>query len=128
MVRDVRPVEEAIVLGNLDADALLYWSGEAETDADRAFLAEAGRLAKALDAARAAASAAEEEVMRLSVEQERVRQNLAAVGDGSTAAERYLASLLQIEDRISAANERADTARAEAERLNDALEAHLASA
>ena len=125
VVRDAYPMEQVIALGELDDSAILAWSGEAATDADRAYLDEAARLMQARSAAADALARAEGEAETLTRDQERVRRLLSTVQNPSAAYDRYLAQLLGLEDRIAEATAATQTARAAAAAAGDALTRHL---
>jgi hypothetical protein len=126
VLRDLRPIEEVVVLGTLDEAALLAWSGEATDDATRAYLDEAAALAGAQARAGAALSEAEAEARALGAEQERVRRLLGSVANPSEAYDRFLSDLLALEDRIAGATAATEAAREAEARAREAFAAHLA--
>ncbi|GGL70585.1 DUF4139 domain-containing protein [Wenxinia marina] len=126
VMRDVRPVTEQQAIGLMDPDTLVYWSGEVDDAADAAFLTEAARLARAASDAESALNDVEDDIRRLSTEQDRVRRNLGSVSETSTAYERFLADLVAIEDRIGEATLQAERLRGEAADLRAAFDAHVA--
>ncbi len=125
-VRDVYPYEQVIEIGTLDEATVLAWVGQATDDATRAYLEEAARLMREADRAGDALAEAEAAQARLSNEQERVRRLLSSVPRPSEAYDRFLATMLELEDRISAGTQGAEALRAAAEAARGALEAHLA--
>lgn len=125
-VRDVRPYEQVVEIGTLDEATVVAWVGQATDDATRAYLEKAARLMRDADRAEDALAEAEAAQGRLANEQERVRRMLGSVPQPSEAYDRYLASLLELEDRIAAGTGEAESLRIGAERARSALEAHLA--
>jgi len=125
VLRDRYPFEQVVQIGMLDEVTVLAWVGQVSDEASKAYLQEAARLMREADRAGEALEQAEAEEGRLSQEQERVRRNLGSVENPSEAHDRFLAQLLGIEDRIGAAGEATASARAESERADAALEAHL---
>lgn len=125
-LRDVRPIEEVVVLGTLDEAALLAWAGEATDDATRAYLDEAAALAGAQARAGTALAEAEAEARALVAEQDRVRRLLGSVANPSEAYDRFLGDLLALEDRIAGATAATEAAREAAARAREAFAAHLA--
>lgn len=126
-VADSYPLVETVLFNGLDADAFLYWSGEASSQDERAFLARAAELTGDVDAARKALSATDDELHRLTAEQTRIRDLLSALDSGTPAAARFLTQLLEAEDAIAAATATAATARIDVAAAQVALEAHLGS-
>jgi hypothetical protein len=126
VVRDVQPIEEVIVLGDLDPESILAWAGEVTDPEDRAYLEDAAALARTLSQAEAALARAEEAQRNLLSEQNRVRALLTSVQNPSEAYDRFLADLLSLEDRIGESTAARDAALAARNEAKAALDAHLA--
>ncbi len=127
-VADTYPLVETVSFGTLNAEAFLYWSGEAATDDERAFLATAATLAGAIDAAGVTLTAAEGDLRRLIAEQTRVSALVQALDSGNPTYDRFLEQLVETEDAIATATGAADAARADLAARQAALAAHLAGA
>ncbi len=126
-LRDVYPYEEIVEIGTLDETAILVWLGQASDPETRAYLEEAARLMREADRAEDALFRAEGAQGRLANEQERVRRLLESVPQPSEAYDRFMANLLELEDRIGADAARVEELRAAAQAAREALDAHLAS-
>jgi hypothetical protein len=124
-VRDVYPYEEVVEIGTLDEAAILVWVAQATNPEDRAYLEEAAQLMREADEAEDALFQAEGAQGRLANEQERVRRLLESVPQPSEAYDRFMANLLELEDRIAAEAARVEELRAESQAARQALEAHL---
>lgn len=125
LIDDVQPVFESIALGSLDAETFLYWSGEVDTSEDRAFLAEAARIAGDLETARNDLARAEASYERLVAEQNRVRDLLSSIEGVSATYDQYVRQIRGSEDAILSALDTAEDARAMIAAHEAALAAHL---
>jgi hypothetical protein len=125
VLRDVYPYEQVLYIGSIDVNSLLAWAGQVQDPEQKAYLDEAARLMQEASRLEEAQHRAEEELRTLSQEQERVRRLLQSVPNPSEAYDRYLADLLQLEDRIDATTERVAEARDAARAAQDAFAAHL---
>ncbi|EYD72135.1 hypothetical protein Rumeso_04841 [Rubellimicrobium mesophilum DSM 19309] len=128
VLRDRYPFEQVVQIGMLDEVTVLGWVGQASDAASKAYLEEAARLMREASRAGDALAQAEAEEQRLTSEQERARRNLGSVENPSEAYDRFLAQLLQLEDRIGTAGEATAAARTASEQAQAALEAHLGGA
>jgi len=125
VLRDTYPLENVVSIGELDVASILSFAGQASDAADRAYLEEAARLARAASDAREALAQAETAQRSLAGEQDRTRILLGSVPNPSAAYDRFLTQLLEMEDRIAAATEATTAARAAAEAAEAALAVHL---
>ncbi len=125
VLRDTYPTEQVVAVGSLDEAAILAFAGQVASEADRAYLEEAATLARAASDARDALAEAEGAQRRLAGEQDRTRILLGSVENPSAAYDRFLAQLLDLEDRIAGAVAATDEARAAAEAAEAAFAAHL---
>jgi hypothetical protein len=131
--REVKVVEEmpsGEVLRLLDGDlaTLTEWASTGSIDPGLA-----GKIARVLDARAAEARAeqavkdAEAQIGRISADQARIRDNLAAVPAGSELQKSYLATLADQEKKISATIEVRDTASSDFSQARQALEKAIAA-
>jgi hypothetical protein len=111
VLRDVYPYEQVVYIGSIDVGSLLAWAGHVQDPEEKAYLDEAARLMLEAFAPRGGAVPRRAGLGTLSQEQERVRRLLSSVPNPSVAYDRYLADLLELEDRIDAVNARVAEAR-----------------
>ncbi|MBZ8133333.1 DUF4139 domain-containing protein [Afifella sp. IM 167] len=117
-----RLVEESYGLSDIDADFILTVASAEGTPPDlAASLKEIAALRAREREAEAALQSAEGKVERLTQNQQRLRQNLAAAPRGSDLANRFLDDLAASEDEILRAMDAAEAAR----RSHQALKAEL---
>jgi hypothetical protein len=99
------PVAERVVLGQLRPENLVSYSTNQEIPADvRAALARAVELRQKYDAARQAQTELEGRRVRLIADQDRVRQNLNAVGAGSDLGKEYMKRMTDLDNDIDSLN------------------------
>jgi hypothetical protein len=99
------PVAERIVLGQLRPENLISYSTNQEIPANvRAALNRAVELRQKCDAAKQAQTELEGRRTRLLAEQERVRQNLNAVGAGSDLGKEYMKRMTEQDKEIDSLN------------------------
>jgi hypothetical protein len=127
-VLEERATLEKIVLGNLQTETLLAYSGNDEMPQNvRAVLREAYRLKLAADNAKKLSGEREGLRQFQIAEQARIRANLAAVGGGSAEGANYLAQLLALDGEIDASTRAIGEARAAAERAQKDCDDYLAA-
>jgi hypothetical protein len=120
-VREESPVSERIVLSRLGEDSFASYASNQEIPANvRAALSRAVELQQKVSAARQALADIQSRKTQLGAEQDRVRQNLAAVGSGTEAGRNYVkrmtdldAEIDRINAEIAAAEKLVQTTRAE---------------
>jgi hypothetical protein len=104
-VKESAPVVESIVLNQAQTEMFAVYSSNLEIPENaRQALRKAIALKKSADEAGAAQEDAEEELVRLFAEQERVRQNLAAAGVQSPQGQDYLKKLTDLDAAIDEQN------------------------
>ncbi len=96
--------QQSITLGDLDADGLLTTVSGLEngTPALKEAVAKLGALVAAMNDAKARREKLEAETAKITEDQNRLRENLKSVGQGSDLGRRYLDKLRAQEDRIAA--------------------------
>lgn len=123
-VQEESPIAERIVLGNLRPDTLLGYSTNQEIpDNVRKALAGAVELQQKAAAARASQTELEGRRAQLIQEQDRVRQNLNAVGTASDLGKEYMKRMTTIDKDIDTLNKdiskAADLVRSSQKALDD---------
>ncbi|MDR1929063.1 MAG: DUF4139 domain-containing protein [Treponema sp.] len=104
-VKEEIPLSERVVLGGLSLNALIaYSSGGELPPAARAALAGAVELRQGADAAGQALAEKESLRQRLIAEQDRVRNNLAAVGPSTEPGRDYLKRMTAMDGEIDGVN------------------------
>ena len=104
-VEEESPLSERIVLGQLRPESLLAYSTNQEIPSRvRTALARAVELRKKADAARQTQTELESRRQRLLSEQDRVRQNLAAVGNASDLGKEYMRRMTALDGDIDSLN------------------------
>jgi hypothetical protein len=99
--------DDALVLDDIEADALLAWSHSREIDAEtRAIFARLAVLRTALSDSEQALLRIGANIERLVQDQDRVRENLSAVPDTSDLAKTYLARMAKLDTDIAKENAR----------------------
>ncbi len=106
-----RPVEERLALMEASPAQLAALASEGQLSPSlRAALTRAGALRAELDRRRAVADEVEKRRAGIVADQDRVRQNLAAVPNGSELQRRYLGVLQKQENDLAALGAQADSA------------------
>ncbi|MDR2143345.1 MAG: hypothetical protein LBP29_03140 [Treponema sp.] len=104
-VREESPVSERIVLSQLREDGFVSYATNQEIPANvRAALAVAVELQQKAAAARQVLSEIQSRKTRLDVEQDRIRQNLVAVGSETEPGRNYLKRMTDLDREIDAVN------------------------
>jgi hypothetical protein len=126
-VREESPVSERVVLSQLREDSFAGYASNGEIPANvRAALARAVELQQTAGAARQALSEIQSRKTRLSAEQDRVRQNLAAVGSGTEPGRNYLKRMTDLDAEIDAVNTEISGAEKLVQTTRAELEAYIA--
>ncbi|MCL1815322.1 MAG: DUF4139 domain-containing protein [Treponema sp.] len=100
-VKEEIPIRESITLGTLRTDSLASYSTTQEIPANvRTALARAVELKRKNEAAVQAQSELQTRHTRLVSEQDRVRQNLTAVGTGSDLGKEYMKRMTDLDNEI----------------------------
>ncbi|MDR0403150.1 MAG: DUF4139 domain-containing protein [Treponema sp.] len=121
-VREESPVSERIVLARLGEESFVEYASNQEIPANvRAALSVAVGLQRKAAAARQALTEIQGRKTRLGAEQDRVRQNLAAVGSESESGRNYVRRMTSIDAEIDAVNAEI----ADAEKLVQSARAEL---
>ncbi len=98
---------QTLALAGLDLSTVLYYAGDTRlSEQQRAAFQRVAELKQDIQRLEGDINAANAERDRLFAEQERIRQNLAAVPEGSDLQRRYLATLAEQEDRLIALSQR----------------------
>ncbi|MDR3357050.1 MAG: DUF4139 domain-containing protein [Spirochaetaceae bacterium] len=127
-VSEEMPVSETITLSQLNDAAFAAFSTNAEIpDKVRNAFAKALSLKRAADDAAKALSNAEARRVRLVADEERIRNNLEAVGAESAEGQEYLQRLAAQDAAIAAQNDAIDEARASVSETEAAYEEYLGS-
>ncbi|MDR0527591.1 MAG: DUF4139 domain-containing protein [Spirochaetaceae bacterium] len=127
-VNEEMPVTEQYALSNLNGEALLVWTNNAELPENiRKALREALALKTAAETARKKTSALEAQRTFLVSEQERIRANLQAAGNATAEGQNYLAMLTSLDKDISSATDNINAARATADSAQSDYEAYISS-
>ncbi len=121
-----RPVSETVVIADLPSTALAAYVTSTEISSPvRAALGHVAALRATLDDKTAAVKALEAELARITTDQARIRENLKVAPARSALARRYLATLTQQEDRITAVDKQLVDARAAVHDAEQALSKYI---
>lgn len=94
---------QSLTLSTLDLNSVLYYAADTRlSEAQRAAFQRVAELKQNIDRIDSEIAEANAERERLYEEQKRIRENLAAVPEGSDLQRRYLATLASQEDRLTA--------------------------
>ncbi|GAB5467084.1 MAG: hypothetical protein Kilf2KO_01140 [Rhodospirillales bacterium] len=122
-----RPLDQQVLLADLDDQALGYYLNAAFVpDALKPDLAFVASLKGDLAEARRALARVEAERAAIVADQERLRENLAAVPADSDLGRRYLAQLSGQEDRLEALNQETKSRQATEREAAEALRSFIA--
>jgi hypothetical protein len=125
-VKERLPAQERIVLASLGTDPLLSWSSSTELPARfREALRTAIELRRKAEDARRLVADLQSRRTELVNEQNRIRQNLAAVGRDSTQGQQYLKRLMDSETELDALAARTEEARLASQAAQSAYENYL---
>lgn len=129
VVRAVMTRQEPQTLALLDADeqTLAAWRTQAADDRTRRELQRLADLRRALSEAERQEQTLDEQMQALAQNQERIRDNLAAVPGDSALGKRYLGMLEKEEDGLEALRLRKQAAQQESAKRREALEHALAA-
>jgi predicted nucleic acid-binding Zn-ribbon protein len=126
-VREESPVSERIVLSQLREDSFVSYASNQEIPANvRAALSRAVELQQKAAAARQALTEVQGRKTRLTAEQDRVRQNLAAVGSETEPGRNYLKRMTDLDREIDAVNAEIAGAERLVQSTRTELEAYIA--
>ncbi|MCL1928832.1 MAG: DUF4139 domain-containing protein [Treponema sp.] len=110
-VREEVPVAERVVLGTLRTDSFVSYSTNQEIPANvRTALARAVELKRRNEAAVQAQNELTARRTRLVAEQDRIRQNLNAVGTGSDLGKEYMRRMTDLDNEIDGLNKEQEKA------------------
>ncbi|MDR2767657.1 MAG: DUF4139 domain-containing protein [Treponema sp.] len=105
-VKEELPLSERIVLAQLGENSFAAYASNQEIPANvRAALSRAVELRQKADAARQALTELQNRKTRLAAEQDRIRQNLAAVGNETEPGRNYLTRMTGLDREIDGVNE-----------------------
>ncbi|MDR2767357.1 MAG: DUF4139 domain-containing protein [Treponema sp.] len=126
-VKEESPLSETVSLSSLRRDSLLAYSADREIPAGvRQALARAAALKQKAEEERAALSALETGKQRLVSEQDRIRNNLGAVGTSSDLGKEYLRRMTELDAQIQKINGDIEKSTAQAAAAQKDLDAYLA--
>jgi hypothetical protein len=125
-VKERLPAQARIVLSSLGTDPLVSWSSSTELPARfREALRTAIELRRKAEDARRLVADLQSRRTELVNEQNRIRQNLAAVGRDSTQGQQYLKRLMDSEAELDALAARNEEARVASQAAQSAYENYL---
>jgi hypothetical protein len=126
-VKEESPVSERIVLARLGEESFVAYASNQEIPANvRAALSGAVELRQKAEAARQALAEIQNRKTRLDAEQERIRQNLAAVGNESEPGRNYLKRMTELDREIDGVNKEIDEAEKLVQNAGANLDAYIA--
>jgi hypothetical protein len=127
-VTEETPLSQSITLGGISPSVLAGYATNQEYPANvRTALSTAVELQRKADAAREALTEQQNRTTRLQSEQERVRQNLNAVGASSDLGREYMKRMTALDADIDAANTAIDAAEQLVRNTRSELEAYIAN-
>jgi hypothetical protein len=127
-VKEESPISEQVVLGQSRIEALLSYISSGEIPAQvKTLLQKAVDLRQQVDTARSALTNIESEKTRLVSDQDRIRQNLEAVGPQSTQGQTYITRMTAIDTNVDALDAQAIRARQNVADAQKAYDDYLAS-
>jgi hypothetical protein len=127
-VKEESPYSERIVLASSRIDTIVSYSTSQEFPANvRAALTKAVELQQTANAARQALTEKETQQQRLTSEQDRVRNNLNAVGSSTDLGREYLKRMSALDSDIEAAGKAISEADLQVKSANKALEDYIAN-
>ena len=119
---------QSMTLASIDLNSALYYAADTRlSDQQRAAFQKVAELRGEIERIDGEIAAANAERDRLFAEQERIRQNLAAVPEGSDLQRRYLQTLAEQEDRLTALAQRLVELQAERDGAVKALDDYVAT-
>lgn len=118
-LQEVRPAYSRYLLADLTHDQILAWSGREMSEANRDFLQGLAGLKQDLTATDRSLRALDDRRERLISEQERARNMMGSMPDGTEAHERYLAQVLAAEEQLAAELSRRDALEIRRDTLRD---------
>jgi hypothetical protein len=125
-VREERVVSQQVTLLGLHPQALLSYSTNQEIPAGvRALLAEAVERKRRAEDAEKAGTETEDRRNERAAEQDRIRKNLEAAGNGTPQGQDYLLRLTSLDEEIDRLNGELERRRAEIREARDAYESYL---
>lgn len=126
-VREETPISETVAMDRLKIDALLYYSTNRELpDSVRAAVAKAVEFRRRADDAQTALTNLQTRRNDLVREQERIRLNLTAAGNGTQQGKDYLKRLTESDDAIAKLDADMESARKTLEGANRDYSSYLA--
>ena len=84
----------------MNRDVFLQWSGSVTTDAEKAFLDTAASLSGTISDLQASLTSIRETLAQKDADQARTRDNISAAGVGTPAHDRFMKTLIELEDEI----------------------------
>ncbi len=119
---------QSMTLATLDMNSVLYYAADERlSEQQRAAFKRVAELKSEIDRIDGEIAAASAERDRLFAEQERIRQNLAAVPEGSDLQRRYLQTLAEQEDRLATLAQRLVELQVERDGAKKALDDYVAT-
>lgn len=126
-VSEETPVSETVAINRLKGDSFVYYSSSRELPENvRNAIAKAAEFRKRVDVAQAALDGLISSREELVAEQERIRLNLAAAGNGTQQGKEYLKKLTASDDEIASLDDQLVKARKSFADAESAYEAYLA--
>lgn len=125
-VKEQTPVQETVVLTQLEMDAFVYYSSSRDIPAKvRSALEKAIEFKRKVDEAKRSVSLYETKKSEKIAEQERIRQNLEAAGNESQQGKEYLGKLTATDTEIDSIAAQIETARKTVRDAQNAYESYL---
>jgi hypothetical protein len=126
MVREEIPLSERILLTSLRLENLVSYSASQEIPPDiRASLAKAVEMRQSAEDAERARAETEARKNAQAAEQDRIRRNLAAAGNGTQQGQEYLRRLTNLDDEIDRLNGDLERRQLETQEAQTAYESYL---
>jgi hypothetical protein len=100
IVTGERPTVQVRELSSMNRDVFLQWSGSVTTDAEKAFLDTAASLSGTISDLQASLTSIRETLAQKDADQARTRDNISAAGVGTSAHDRFMKTLIELEDEI----------------------------
>ncbi len=117
-----RTDNQTMTLSDMEIDSVYYYASDTRlSEAQRAAFKRVAELRESVNSLDKQIAAANEEHDRIVAEQERIRENLGSVPEGSDLQRRYLATLSEQEDRLTAIAQRLTQLQAERDAAQKAL-------
>jgi hypothetical protein len=125
-VKEELPQSESVSLTALRLDSFVSYSSSRDIPAAvRRALSRAAELKRAADEAASSLAAAKSRLGRLTAEQERIRENLTAIGTESDLGKDYMRQMSEIDVQIKAQNSDIEKATAQTETAKKEFDAYI---